>query len=688
MAIERLLIANRGEIAVRIVRACAEAGLESVAICSADDDARAPRWRSPTRRRPRRRRCARLPRHRRHRRRSAPPASMRCIPGYGFLSENAAFATSLRGAGITFVGPTPEHLLELFGDKTRARARAPRLRCTAPRGHPARRRSRSGAGVHGGRGCAGDAQGRRRRRRSRHAPVHASTNSTRPSSAALPEARRPSATARSTSSAAAARAPRRGADRRRRPAPSRTWASASARCSGRARSSSSWRRARTSTPSAARAHHRGRAAPRVERRLPVPRHLRVPRRRRRQRREDGEFAFMEANPRLQVEHTVTEAVTGVDLVQTQLALAAARRLAELGLATASRAGAARHAVQLRVNTETDGGRRPVLPKGGTLTTFEPPGRTRRAHRHARLRGLHAEHRLRLAARQGHHARAERRAPRALARAPRAPRGVPHRGRADQPRRSCARCSRTRTSSPTACTRASSRRTPRDRRASDSAATPASRDEEPKPPGDAPRARRRRRRAAGRERSGSPCSPTARSATTPPREPRHPTPTCRTASRIVNRAHAGHGLAYRRRRRRRRAHRAAALLVMEAMKMEHVIAAGSAAGRVQNSSRVPGRDGDGRHALLRSSSTSGRRRRRGDAEQEIDLDRIAPDLDEVLERHAVGLDARRPDAVARRRKTGQRTARENLDDLVDDRAASSSTARSSSPRSAGGARSRT
>jgi acetyl-CoA carboxylase carboxyltransferase component len=55
----------------------------------------------------------------------------------------------------------------------------------------------------------------------------------------------------------------------------------------------------------------------------------------------------------------------------------------------------------------------------------------------------------------------------------------------------------------------------------------------------------------------------------------------------------------------------------------------------------------------------------DAEQvDVDLDRIRPDLAEVHERHAKGLDAQRPDAVARRRKTGQRTTRENVDDLCD------------------------
>src|SRR5207248_6893388 len=51
--------------------------------------------------------------------------------------------------------------------------------------------------------------------------------------------------------------------------------------------------------------------------------------------------------------------------------------------------------------------------------------------------------------------------------------------------------------------------------------------------------------------------------------------------------------------------------------------------------------------------------------EVDLDAIRPDRAEVHERHAAGLDAARPEAVARRRKTKQRTARENIEDLCDD-----------------------
>src|SRR5262249_44440145 len=84
------------------------------------------------------------------------------------------------------------------------------------------------------------------------------------------------------------------------------------------------------------------------------------------------FAFIEANPRLQVEHTVTEEVTGLDLVRLQLDLAEGRTLAELGLADGAAPRPRGVAVQARVNLETmtaDGGAR---PSGGVLRAYEPP----------------------------------------------------------------------------------------------------------------------------------------------------------------------------------------------------------------------------------------------------------------------------------------------------------------------------
>ena len=87
---------------------------------------------------------------------------------------------------------------------------------------------------------------------------------------------------------------------------------------------------------------------------------------------EGEFAFIEANPRLQVEHTVTEEVTGVDLVRAQLRIAGGESLADVGLEQDSVPAARGHAIQCRVNMERmepDGN---VRPSGGMLTAFQPP----------------------------------------------------------------------------------------------------------------------------------------------------------------------------------------------------------------------------------------------------------------------------------------------------------------------------
>ena len=106
-----------------------------------------------------------------------------------------------------------------------------------------------------------------------------------------------------------------------------------------------------------------------------------------------------------------------------------------------------------------------------------------------------------------------------------------------------------------------------------------------------------------------------------------------------------------------------LLVIESMKMEHVIAS-EHTGVIEQIGVEVGATVYAGDLLIALTE--------GDAaavpvatEQALaDVDGIRPDLAEVVERHALGEDAQRPDAVERRRRTGQRTTRENVDDLVD------------------------
>ncbi len=118
----KILIANRGEIAIRIARACREMGIVSVAICS-EADREAPHVQyadeaacvGPARSKDSYLNIENILE-------AAKELGADAIhPGYGFLSERAEFAQAVVDAGVTFIGP-PASAIHTMGDKTRARA--------------------------------------------------------------------------------------------------------------------------------------------------------------------------------------------------------------------------------------------------------------------------------------------------------------------------------------------------------------------------------------------------------------------------------------------------------------------------------------------------------------------------------------------------------------------------------------
>ena len=361
------------------------------------------------------------------------------------------------------------------------------------------------------------------------------------------------------------------------------------------------------------------------------------------------FHFIEANARLQVEHTVTEEVAGVDLVQLQLRLAQGATLAELGFdAPPPMRG---HAVQARVNMETMTADGATKPAGGVLGAFDPPtGPGIRTDTFGYAGYATSPHFDSLLAKVIVHsdasfAAAVRKADRALAdfRIEGVNTNIPF----------LQAIMRRALASPAVHTRFV------DEHMADLVAEAEAEPAAPRHFGTAPAAAPT---AAGAKLdSDDPLAVLEHGKSAAERPAPTAAPEAPDGQAVVSapmqgtvvgiEAQAGEDIA-----------EGALLLVMEAMKMEHEIRA-PASGTIAQITVAVGDTVWEDHALAYIEEKDVAASGPGD-DREIDLDHVRPDLAEVHERHAATLDAARPDAVAKRRRTNQRTARENVDDLCD------------------------
>jgi acetyl-CoA carboxylase biotin carboxylase subunit len=358
---EKVLIANRGEIALRIQRACKEIGIATVAVHStADADAMHVRLADESV-------CI-----------GPPPAAESYLniprllaaceitgadaihPGYGFLSENARFAEILEEHGITFIGPTSEHI-RLMGDKIEAKATAKRLGIpVVPGSDGAITNEAQGARIAKDMGfpvlvkAAAGGGGRGMKVAHTAEDLDMAIKTARAEAKAafgddsvylekyLEKPRHIEVQVFGDGSGNAIHLGERDCSLQRRhqkvleEAPSPALNAEARKKIGA-----------TVAKAMQKLNYRG--AGTVEFLY-----------------EDGEFAFIEMNTRLQVEHPVTEMITGLDLVIEQIRIASGAPLT----LTQSEVTISGHAIECRINAENA---RTFRPSPGTITYWHPPG---------------------------------------------------------------------------------------------------------------------------------------------------------------------------------------------------------------------------------------------------------------------------------------------------------------------------
>jgi acetyl/propionyl-CoA carboxylase alpha subunit len=357
--------------------------------------------------------------------------------------------------------------------------------------------------------------------------------------------------------------------------------------------------------------------------------------------DNAYFAFIEANPRVQVEHTVTEEVMDIDLVQTQLRIASNQSLPDMGLAQDQFFSPRGYALQARINMEMMTANGEARPTGGVINTYEMP-----SGRGIRVDGFgYAGYRTSpsfdslLAKLIVHSASVDFSA--LLSKAYRTlgevrisglDTNIPYLQALLQREELASGKIYTRFIDEQSSTLFQSASEQREKYYFDPSSGAASND---------PLAVLAHGGSSSQVESGD---------NAPDGMHLVPAPLQGTivefSVSVDEEVSAGQALA-----------------VMDSMKMEHVIVS-PISGLVRSIKVSPGEaiyEGHG-IIIIEPADVAGAEKTE---EKVVDLDHIRPDLAEVLERHYFGMDEARPEAVAKRRKTHQRTARENIADICDE-----------------------